>query len=114
MPTKTGGLEKPRVCFVEAEEEQDDEDKPEYAESEFDIDFYGVQTVGDIASSKDHVKIKLTPTEDATFWTNIPHTPDSGAPRTFRSEKHFGWILAKNIEVKLRKTSEIQTIQHMV
>ena len=101
VPTKGGGYEKRTVRYVEEQEEEDDDN---VVEEDFDIDFARVVTVGHMGAKEDKVSVGLTPTNNATYRTKVPWTPDSGAPKTLLSSKHFGWILAKNPEVRLRQS----------
>ena len=60
-------------------------------------------TVGYAGKDSDHVEVKVSPT-CAKYQTKVKWTPDSGAPKTMLSDKHFGWIMAKNPDVTIRRT----------
>ena len=62
-------------------------------------------TIGDLGYERDYVDVQITPTNNADYRTKVRWTADTGAPKTMLAEKHFGWILAKNSDVRIRKTN---------
>ena len=118
MPKRSGGLRKSSVRFL-------NEDKNGRDDRGYDRDYgYGghddeaydngydgydypcerIYPVGKLGPKRDHVDVLITPTNNAKYQTKVKWTPDSGAPKTMLSEKHFGWILAKNPDVAIRKS----------
>ena len=45
--------------------------------------------------------VKTTPTNNATYRTNVPRTIDSRVEKSLLSEKHLSWILTKNPNIQV-------------
>ena len=62
-------------------------------------------TLGRLEAEREHVDVMATPTDNGRYRTKIKWTADTGAPKTMLSEKHFGRILGKNPEMKIRRSN---------
>ena len=112
VPTRGGGLRKTAVHYFEEESRGDDRRDDRDYDDGYDypldrvveIHLNRIRTVGNVRKSEDHVEVKITP-EGSEYQTKVNWTPDSGAPKTMLADKHFGWIMAKNSDVAIRRTN---------
>ena len=125
VPTKDGGLKKTTVAYLTEQGSQHQSDRGYDRDYGYDdrygrddryddryndgYDDYDIPcdrlTLGRIKTEREYVDVMATPTNNATYYTKIRWTADTGAPKTMLSEKDFCWILAKNPDVKIRHSN---------
>ena len=85
-------------------EKQTEDYSPDYKD-EWDCDRVILENLSRIGKTGETAYVRVTPVNDAQYRTRVPWTIGSGVKKSLLSEKHYGWILAKNPEVKLSRTN---------
>ena len=98
-------MRKTTVSYFEEEYRGEDRQDEEYHDGyDYPLDRVVEMHINRLRNDDERVEVKATP-DSAKYQTKIKWTPDLGAPKTMLADKHFGWILAKNPETKIRHTN---------